>query len=132
MKYLGFIEEHDDIKCASKFSDLTADKSVIHEDLQKIIAYLGKGEIIFGWMCYVKDIHTKESIEPFAYYTDGVWTWPVYFPYYLSKYPYMLINEEFVDYLKSKNFEMNIDGNIKNIIKETENELNIMMGCVRS
>jgi hypothetical protein len=73
-------------------------------DIEKVIRYLQKGALVLGWMGYFSDIKTKKLIAPDAYYTDGVWVWPVYYPYYLKQFPTLQIDEDFVEYLIARNY----------------------------
>lgn len=41
-----------------------------------------------------------------AYYTDGKWIWAEYLPYYLDKYPNFAIDNQFVEDLKNRNYQM--------------------------
>jgi hypothetical protein len=38
------------------------------------------------------------------YFTDGCFIWPVYYPYYLAKYPNFIISEKLYSYASSHNF----------------------------
>ncbi|HEY1201462.1 MAG TPA: hypothetical protein VGE79_10795, partial [Niastella sp.] len=74
-------------------------------DIEKAIQYLDKGVLFFGWMGFVTDVKTKQLIAPDGYYTDGVWIWPSYFPYYLKQFPAVYINEDFVEHLMIRNYK---------------------------
>jgi len=107
LKYIGFIKEHDDnIAESLSFNDIT--RSVQANDLQellKIVDYLERGPLLLAWMNYTYDLKTNLPIGPNSFHTDGVWVWPSYLSYYLTKFPHYPINREFVDHLYFQNFK---------------------------
>ena len=105
MKLIGFIKEYDNLKESIELDTFLNSRSKKAIDIEKAIQYLEKGALVFGWMGYVDDIKTKQPIAPDAYYTDGVWVWPSYFPYYLKQFPAVYINEDFVDHLITRNYK---------------------------
>jgi hypothetical protein len=104
MKLLGFIKEYDNLKESIDLDEFLNSVSQKAIDFEKAIQYLEKGALVLGWMGYVTDVKTKQLIAPDAYYTDGVWVWPTYFPYYLKQFPSVYINEDFVEYLVARDY----------------------------
>jgi hypothetical protein len=103
MEYIGFIKEHDNIKEAISFNEIINGIDYHHENsILDIIEYLNGGSLIFGWMGYTSDLETQTLIAPHSYYTDGLWVWPLYFPYYLKKYPNFIINKDFLNFISTK------------------------------
>jgi len=102
MKYVGFVTEHDKIEEAKPFNSSINGSRNKDFSVVEMLDYLNKGVYFFGWMGYFRDFETQESIAPNCYYTDGVWIWPNYFPYYLKKHPNFFVNQEFADYVKMK------------------------------
>ncbi|RXK83259.1 hypothetical protein [Filimonas effusa] len=116
IKLVGFITEHDKyIPGAAVFKDVLNSTPVNaftdrqRADNKKLMTYLEQGCFLTGWMGYVADLQTRELIGPDAYFTDGVWIWPSYFPHYLKKFLYMEINEAFLDHLRAKNFVFSLE-----------------------
>jgi hypothetical protein len=107
MKYVGFIKEYNIIDSAKPLHDVIK----YHDDRPDyldIINYLKDGILAFAWMGYFVDIETKALIATDSYFTDGLWVWPAYLPYYLSKYPDMHLDHDFVEYLRLKNYEITV------------------------
>lgn len=104
MKLLGFIKEYDNLKESIDLDEFLNSVSQKAIDIEKAIQYLEKGALVLGWMGYVTDVKTKQLIAPDAYYTDGVWVWPTYLPYYLKQFPSVYINEDFVEYLVARDY----------------------------
>jgi hypothetical protein len=105
MKLLGFIKEYDNLKESIELEIFLNSRAQKPIDIKKTIEYLEKGVLVFGWMGYCRDIKTKQLIAPHAYYTDGVWVWPSYYPYYLKQFSSVHIDEEFVEYLIARNYK---------------------------
>jgi hypothetical protein len=104
MKLLGFIKEYNDLKESIELDTFLNSRSRIAFDIEKTIQYLEKGVLVFGWMGVFTDIKTNQFIAPDAYYTDGVWVWPSYFPYYLKQFPLLYIDEDFAEYLIARDY----------------------------
>lgn len=104
MRLVGFITEYENIIEAEPLSDALSivDGNDVYNS--QILSYLDKGELVFGWMSHYVDLETGEWIAPKAYYTDGYWVWPSFYPYYLRKNPSMKIEKDFLDYLISIDF----------------------------
>lgn len=124
MKYIGFIKEHDEkMSEAIHFNEIINSADEQADSIKKIVNYLDKGVLLFGWMGFVYDLENEKPIKPDSYYTDGEWIWPVYFPYYLKKYPKFPVNKDFIDYLKNKNFEFKIRHDFSQIKHQLESDL---------
>jgi hypothetical protein len=107
MRYIGFLKEYGNIKESQTFSE-AVEKGIVNDSLviEKIVNYLDKGTVFFGWMHYFEDLQTKKPVAPHMYYTDGEWIWPSYFSYYLKKYPNYFISTEFIEYLTQIDFKI--------------------------
>nr|WP_298994371.1 hypothetical protein [uncultured Allomuricauda sp.] len=103
MKLIGFIREHNNVVEAQKYSSVIAGGSSNENAIQIIIDYLNSGILLLAWMGYFMDLEDNSPICPDSYYTDGVYVWPAYFPYYLKKHPNYLIDEDFLSHI-SKNY----------------------------
>jgi hypothetical protein len=113
MKLVGFIKEHENIEEALSFIDIINESFVNQEGtLKRIIEYLNKGSLVIGMMGFFTDFKTGEKSVTAGYYTDGVWLWPNYFPYYINKYPDIYINNDFLEYLQKQDFKLENKGNI--------------------
>lgn len=123
MKLTGFIKEHNEFKEAKAFEELLGEASSLDYDVQKVIHYLRSGKLLLAWMGYFFDIKTKKPIAPDSYYTDGLWVWPAYFPYYLENYPLYSIDPDFLAHMIDKNFELTIDNNFEANRDRMEEEL---------
>ncbi|MNK36151.1 hypothetical protein D3C87_546940 [compost metagenome] len=123
MKYVGFIKEYNIIDSAKPLQDVIKYHDV-KPDYLDIINYLKDGILAFAWMGYFVDIETKALIAPDSYFTDGLWVWPAYLPYYLSKYPGMHLDHDFVEYLRLKNYEITV---CEFEIARIENEISIKL-----
>ena len=91
MKYIGFVKEHDSFSFAISFRDTFGDIPNSEAKIICILNHLKEGVLFLGWMGYAVDIEDKNLIAPDAYYTDGIWAWPIYFPYYIEKYNNIII-----------------------------------------
>jgi hypothetical protein len=109
MELLGFIKEYNNLKGSIELNELLNSRSTFVNDVEKILEYLAQGVLVLGWMGYFTDIKTKKPIAPDSYFTDGVWVWPAYFPYYLKMVPSMQIDQNFVQYLIDKNYKFEND-----------------------
>lgn len=109
MKLIGFIKEYNNLDEGIALDTLLDSKATAINDTEKVLDYLNQGILLLGWMGYFIDVRTKELIAPDSYFTDGVWVWPSYFPYYLKKYPSMQVDKEFITYLNAKSFDFKID-----------------------
>jgi len=108
MRLVGFISEYENIEEAEPLRDALVQVSGNEIYNSRILSYLEKGQLVFGWMGILRDIETGDWIGPKAYYTDGDWAWPVSFPYYLKKNPDMKIDKDFLDYLITNDFVFSI------------------------
>lgn len=127
MKFTGFIKEHDNIKEAIPIKDIQIGGNYDRNLLPKILNYLDDGILIFSWMGYVNDIETQKLIVPHGYYSDGVWIWPSYLPYYINKYSSFRLDPDFLKHLSVNNFKVvnkgNIVANTSSIVKDLVNKL---------
>lgn len=123
MKLLGFIKEHNCIQDAVSLNELISSASESHSNIEKVIKYLNSGALLLAWMGYFIDEKTKKPISPDSYFTDGIWVWPSYFPYYLGVYPNMKINPDFLNHLENKKFEFRLDDKFESQKNQLENEL---------
>lgn len=105
MKLVGFIKEHNDITEAVSFESIITTEKCDNEIALRVINYLDKGILLLGWMGYFFDLKDNSLIAPDSYYTDGIFIWPSYFPYYLKKYGNYNIDKDFLEYLANINFE---------------------------
>lgn len=126
MRFVGFIREYNDIEEA-KFLQEVIKCHVNRIDVLEIINYLKEGILAFAWMGYFVDIETKALIAPDSYFTDGLWVWPAYLPYYLSKYPGMHLDYDFVEYLRLKKYETIVCGLSELEMARIENEISIKL-----
>jgi hypothetical protein len=122
MKYIGFIKEYNNIEGAKSLQEVIEHCSE-RADTMDIIAYVKAGTLAFAWMGYFSDIQTRGLIAPDSYYTDGFWVWPAYLPYYLSKYPKMYLDNDFVEYIRMKKYQINSDELSTMEIGRIENEI---------
>lgn len=122
MKYIGFIKEYNNIEGARSLQEVI-EYCRDRADTLKIIEYLKEGTLAFAWMGYFSDVQTRALIAPDSYYTDGFWVWPAYLQYYLSKYPEMYLDYEFVEYVRMKKYQINPDGLSRMEIGRIENEI---------
>ena len=123
MKLTGFIKEYNSIKEAVSLNDLFTNTFESNDNVEGIIKYLNSGVLLMGWMGYFIDVKTKKLIAPDSYYTDGIWVWPSYLPYYLEMYPSMEIDPDFMAHLKNRNFELMVDERFESQKNMLEKEL---------
>ena len=110
MKLIGFIKEHNDISESQKYTSIRGGTFHDPHMLERVVRYLGEGVLILGWMGYFLDIEDNTPISPDCYYTDGVYIWPAYFPYYLRKLDGYKINDEFLSHIAANNYRVNQSG----------------------
>lgn len=116
MILIGFIKEHNNIKEAVDYSVFKSEILANNDVITDIISYLNNGVYLFGWMGVFMDLENQDIISPDCYYTDGVYVWPAYFPYYLKKHPNTQVDENFLTHISKNNFridESKIDSPLK-------------------
>jgi len=106
MKLVGFIKEHNYIKEAVGLNELISSGSESYANIEKVIRYLDSGTLLLAWMGYFIDGKTKKLIATDSYFTDGIWIWPSYFPYYLGMYPSLKIDPDFLIHMENQKFEL--------------------------
>lgn len=104
MKLIGFIKEHNNIIEAQGYASVRVGNASNQDSVEIIIDYLNRGILLLAWMGYFMDLEDNSLISPDSYYTDGVYVWPAYFPYYLKKYPNYLIDDEFLSHISKNNY----------------------------
>lgn len=123
MKLAGFIKEHNCIKEAVGLNELITNPSESYPNIEKVIKYLNSGALILAWMGYFIDEKKKILIAPDSYYTDGVWVWPAYLPYYLGVYPFLKLDPNFLSHIENQKFELKVDEKFENQKNVLEKEL---------
>lgn len=123
MKLVGFIKEHNFIKEAVSLNELISNSSESYANIEDVIKYLNSGALLLAWMGYFIDEKTKKLIAPDSYFTDGIWIWPSYLPYYLGLYPSMKIDPNFLTHLESVNFQFKLDVKFEIHKKQLEYQL---------
>jgi hypothetical protein len=116
IKLVGFIKEYHNNVQAVAFDEFISSKSQAKYDFQKILKYLRQGDNVVSWMGYIMDVKTKQPLTPNGIETDGIWVWPSYFPYLLSRYPLLDndIDHEFISYLENKDYTFELDADYEN------------------
>ncbi|WP_343307725.1 hypothetical protein AAHN97_11350 [Chitinophaga niabensis] len=105
MEFIGFINECDrNIRSARPFKEMFVTSNVDEEARKKFIEYLAKGQFFGGVMTYMRDLIDGEDIGPMNYYTDGKYIWPVYYLFYLKKYPSFCVSSEMIAYLETVDY----------------------------
>ena len=105
MKLLGFIKEHNNIDEAQEYVSVIAENTNIQDAaIEIIIDYLNSGVLLLAWMGYFIDLEDNSLISPDSYFTDGVYIWPAYFPYYLKKHQSYLIDKEFLSHISKNDY----------------------------
>jgi hypothetical protein len=127
MKYIGFVKEYNNIKEASSLEELISEKTLDTGETEKVIDYLKQGKLLLAWMGYFIDIKSKELIAPDSYYSDGIWVWPAYLPYYLNKYK-MKLDQEFLDHIRDNNFVIEVSEQFNKKKASLEQELSTKLG----
>lgn len=123
MKLIGFIKEHNNIEEAVDYSAFKEGILTNNYVVTDIISYLNSGVYLFGWMGVFMDLDNQAIISPDCYYTDGVYVWPAYFPYYIQKYPNQFIDDDFLSHVSENNFRID-ETKINELTKsELEREL---------
>lgn len=106
MKLIGFIKGHDNIEEAKEYALFQRSDSIADSEIEAIANYLDDGVFIFGWMGYCYDLDDDTPIAPDSYYTDGIYVWPAYFPYYLRKHPNSQVDERFLAHISKNDFRI--------------------------
>ncbi len=77
--------------------------SLVDED--KILQYLQSAALFVASPGVEKDVlsSSKRGIGSVKIFTDGVWAWPASLYYYLENY-HIVLPEEFVEYVRNKNY----------------------------
>lgn len=75
--------------------------------LKEVIKYLRSAPDCAGVMNLVNDVFTGDVIDGAIYLTDDIYIWPIYFPYYIEKYPdKVFIPSDFIDHLIKNDFKI--------------------------
>lgn len=130
MKLTGFIKEYNDISEAINFNALLGTEIQTDQELKNIITYLKQGYLLLSWMGYFIDFNSKELIAPDSYYTDGIWVWPAYLPYYVNRYPNFILDPAFKAHLKNRNFTFDITADFEINRRTYEDELSKKLGGI--
>lgn len=105
VKLVGFLDEYDEGKGFASIKDAFEKGLDNSYFASKVLKHLEYGKIVFACMHYIQDWETDELLVPHGYFTDGKWVWPSYFPYYLKKHKDYKIDDQFLEYLKQRNFK---------------------------
>ena len=106
MKYIGFIKEEDkNIPTAKALKEMFLEVNNDPKILKNVVAYLKNGIFLSGVMSFIYD-DEKLPIGSLAYFTDGQFVWPVYYPYYLEKYKNFIIDQDLLQHCVSNNFKI--------------------------
>jgi hypothetical protein len=106
MKYIGFIKEEDkNIPTAKNLKEMFLSVNNDPIIIKDVVAYLKNGIFLSGVMSFIYD-DEKKPIGGLAYFTDGQFVWPVYYPYYLEKYKNFLVDQDLLQHCLSNNFKI--------------------------
>jgi len=109
MKFTGFVKEVDkNIPSEHNFSEMFQNGNSPAEYRQTIIDYLEKGNCFGTTMSSIHDLKDGELIGGCSYYTDGVYCWPIYYTYYLKKYPNFYIDPTFYEHVRNNSRDTEI------------------------
>lgn len=101
MKAIGFIKEINPVKGAVGLLEVSQNPESGPDAIIVIKHLANNGHWVFGWMGYFSDPEDNSLICPNSYYTDGVYFWPSYLPYFLNKYPGWKLDEDFMCHIRS-------------------------------
>lgn len=110
MRYSGFVKEHDNIREAFEFKDLTSASQSLN-DKDKIIHFLESGKLIFTWMSGVIDMKNKDRELIHSYLTDGYWIWPSYIIHYLLESSNFKLEDEFIQHIRKNEYKIKLPKN---------------------
>ena len=104
MKFVGFISEHESsvIKVGDQLNELLRNKAVRCRDKERILHYLQNNTLLIAFLHNIFD--DSSSIGPYIIYTDGKWIWPNYLSYYLKKFAYFHLPNEFIEDMVARNY----------------------------
>lgn len=108
MKTIGFTNKRDEVIIRNKYLDmpLLLNGNTLDEvEKKNVIKYLNGHESVFSITWALFD--GEKYIGPYMIFTDGEWLWPSHFSYYLFKNNFHHFNEDFLNHLRTKKFEIN-------------------------
>ncbi|SMP30273.1 hypothetical protein SAMN06264346_112110 [Chryseobacterium profundimaris] len=108
MKFIGFINKHDDYFFAKDLQKYYLADNEENTQRNEVIEYLKKG-VLCGAIMSIAEDTDNERMGSVSAYTDGEWYWPEYFVNYLKKYKNFKIDNDFVIHvLKNKDKEVEL------------------------
>lgn len=108
MIFIGHLNRHDDnlssVSMEEYFSGNVKRDATL---LKEVIKYLRSAPCCAGVMHMVSDVFTGDVIDGAIYLTDDTYIWPIYFPYYIEKYPdKVFIPSDLIDHLIKNDFKI--------------------------
>lgn len=105
---IGHLNRHDDnlssVSMEEYFSGNVMRDATL---LKEVIKYLRSAHYCAGVMNLVNDVFTGDVIDGAIYLTDDTYIWPIYFPYYIEKYPdKVFIPSDLIDHLIKNDFKI--------------------------
>lgn len=113
---------------AQFFNEMFGTTPLAENIRRQVIDYLTVGKIsILEFMGFTTDLKTGEIMCPYSYNTDGYFVWPAYLPAHLERYPDFIIDNEFLNFMKNRNFvndvkenkDFNFDDALQDVIAST-------------
>ena len=123
MKTIGFIKEHDSNTIKEEYLDKPSDfdSSIITEtEKEKIINYLNNAEMVMAFLRALSDGDTY--IGPYSFHSDGEWIWPSHFAYYLNKFNFSSMTDDFLNHMRAKDYE------VSPLTKEQRHHVELFLG----
>lgn len=107
MKTIGFIEKHDSNTIKEEYLDKPSDfdfSTITETEKEKIITYLNKAEMVMAFTLALYD--GDKYIGPYSLHSDGEWIWPSHFAYYLNKFNFSSMTDDFLNHMRAKDYKV--------------------------
>jgi hypothetical protein len=107
MKTIGFIKEHDSGTIKEEYLDKPSDfdfSFITEREKKKITNYLNNAETIWAFLRALSD--GDNYIGPYTFLSDGEWIWPSHFAYYLNKFDFSSMTDDFLNHIRAKEYKV--------------------------
>lgn len=109
MKTIGFIKEHDSDIIKEEYLDKPSDfdfSFITETEKEKITNYLNNTEMVMGLTLALFD--GDKYIDAYAFLSDGEWIWPSHFAYYLNKFNFSSMTDDFLNHIRAKDYKVSL------------------------
>jgi hypothetical protein len=123
-KTIGFCNEQDENSVHKEYIEdvfVKFDTSLLFEgERKKILNYLNEGTMVHSTLLALFDAATY--IAPNMLLSDGEWIWTSHFGYYLKKFNFSRMTNEFLNHIRNKNYK------VSPVSKKQRTDIEVFLG----